>query len=361
MNVAMNSKSRLLWLDYLRFSAVCLVAVLHVSLCYVSVAPAWWYVREPHENMALSIVAALLNACTMPILFWVAGYSAGLEQCFEGIGQWTAKRARRLLLPWLFGVLLLAPLLMWAYHLSRQQEIHGLADVYQIAGKLHAGHFWFLPVLYILGACVIGMPKLHVGMRACLAQGRTGILLFLAVECVAYALLASLFGVDSWWHGLFLGIQPARLALYFSFYLLGIAEAKNEYAPSRLLAWVFLSLMAALLYLSGLGGEKPVLCERLGMVLFSYCMLRMLTALCLRLEKRQNLVRWLFPRKAMAVYLLHPVIVVFGALALRSADMPYFIKFAILLSSALVLPCVIDESRQILCIFLSRRSCSYLN
>lgn len=122
--------SRLLYLDWLRIAAFSLLVLYHVGMFYV---PWAWHVKSPATYTALEPWMRLTNPWRMSLLFVISGLATGLMLGRPGLG---GQRAKRLLLPLLFGMALVVP--PQAYFQVRQQ-------------MGYAGSFWDFLRLYFTG------------------------------------------------------------------------------------------------------------------------------------------------------------------------------------------------------------------
>ena len=148
---------RLLYLDWLRIIAFSLLVLYHVGMFYV---PWNWHIKSPATYAALEPWMRLTNPWRMSLLFVISGLATGLMLGRPGLG---GQRAKRLLLPLLFGMAFVVP--PQAYFQVQQQL--GYAGSYLeflrlyysgFNGFCQAGtclrlptwnHLWFLPYLAV--------------------------------------------------------------------------------------------------------------------------------------------------------------------------------------------------------------------
>ncbi len=125
---------RLYFLDHVRAVIILLVILLHAAMTYMAYPPPWWYVIEPENSLALTGLVLLLDVPNMQILFFIAGFFAYSSLEKYGAGRFLRQKGLRLGLPWLVGVVFLAPLVTYLIPFSR-----GIAPSYL---EFWTGQFW---------------------------------------------------------------------------------------------------------------------------------------------------------------------------------------------------------------------------
>jgi hypothetical protein len=112
-------KRRVYYLDNLRVVAVLAVLVLHTSMCYMVGAPPFWYVVDPDVNLVFTVIVLVLDVPIMSAMFLVAGYFALPSLRRRGLGGFVREKLTRLGVPWVFGVVVLAPAVTYLSYVSR--------------------------------------------------------------------------------------------------------------------------------------------------------------------------------------------------------------------------------------------------
>ena len=160
---------RIHYIDWLRVLAVLLLFPFHTWRVYNFGDP--FYVKNAETSMALSYVIAFIDRWHMPLLFVLAGMSTFLALRKRGIGQYAFERVKRLLVPFVFGLLVLIPPQTWygaRFHsgytgsfwqylasgafLSLQNVEKTGSDYY---GGLGFGHLWFILYLFLISLLVL--------------------------------------------------------------------------------------------------------------------------------------------------------------------------------------------------------------
>ena len=162
MPVAAARPERLIFLDWVRILAFGLLVLYHVGMYYVS----WdFHIKSPHAGLSLEPLMRLSNPWRMDLLFLVSGAATSFMLLREGAsGMLLRLRARRLLIPLLFGILVIVPPQSW---LEVAQKYHYAGNYGEFLGLYLTGysgfcaapgkclilptwnHLWFLPYLFL--------------------------------------------------------------------------------------------------------------------------------------------------------------------------------------------------------------------
>ncbi len=151
-------------IDWLRIIALGLLVVYHVLCVFNS---SGWEIKSAHAGPWADGVIALLTPWRMTLVFVIGGIAARF--LFEKLDAMALarNRAQRLILPFIFGVIFLAPPQTYI-RLSAAGAEHGsFLDFwlhrFWFANQIHGVHFpdfvhlWFLPYLFtyaVLVACI---------------------------------------------------------------------------------------------------------------------------------------------------------------------------------------------------------------
>lgn len=93
-------------LDWIRIGAFLLLILYHVGMYYVS----WdWHVKSPHASTALEPLLTLINPWRLSILFLVSGAATAFMLKRRSTGELARNRSSRLLIPLVFGMLVIVP------------------------------------------------------------------------------------------------------------------------------------------------------------------------------------------------------------------------------------------------------------
>jgi glucan biosynthesis protein C len=154
-------------LDALRVLAVLLLIPFHSARVFDVFDP--FYVKSPRTSDGLSwAVVAFLNPWHMPLLFVLAGAATWLALGHRGPKGYVRERTRRLLVPFLFGMLLIVPpqgFLAGRFRGSHVSVASFLGDYWTVEGDLSGytgsftpAHLWFIGYLFVLS--LVALPLL---------------------------------------------------------------------------------------------------------------------------------------------------------------------------------------------------------
>ena len=151
-------------LDGLRVLAVVLLIPFHSARVFDAFDP--FYVKNPQTSEGLSwAVVAFLNPWHMPLLFVLAGAATWLALGHRRPKAYLGERTRRLLVPFLFGLLMIVPpqgFLAGRFRGSHESVASFLGDYWTIEGDLSGytgsftpAHLWFIGYLFLFSALAL--------------------------------------------------------------------------------------------------------------------------------------------------------------------------------------------------------------
>ena len=165
--------ARIHYIDWLRVLAVLLLFPFHVSRVFNYGDP--FYVKSEHLSMALNYVLGFIDYWHMPLLFLLAGASSYFALRKRTGGQYVVERVKRLLVPFLFGWLVLIPPQTWygaRFHVGYDQSywyyltsgdwlVFNIRDGGDYYGGFGMGHMWFVLWLFVIS--LVALPLLLWG------------------------------------------------------------------------------------------------------------------------------------------------------------------------------------------------------
>ena len=221
------STGRLYFLDNLKWFIIWLMVVFHGAMCYMAYAPDWWYVVDK----ANPVLSATLFVCwadifIMPVMFFISGYFGLMSMARHGIRLFWQKKVARIILPWLFGSIFIAPVVTYIILASRQSAMSfGQFYTTLFWGPLYEqAQYWYLGAL--LALYVLLMMAVRIFPSLCMQQaGKPGAgwfaALFLLVS-VSIGLISSHMHPDTWrFFAYILVLQPVRIPLYITVFFAG--------------------------------------------------------------------------------------------------------------------------------------------
>ena len=257
----MNPSNRIYFLDNFRAVVIFFVIVLHASMSYMAFAPEWWYVIDPQSSLFFTAVVLLVDVPIMLILFFIAGYFAFPSLSKRGPAQFLKDKFVRIGLPWLFGVLVLAPPITYMVYFSRDIPV-SLMEFWRndFWGPLYQQSvYWFLGILFLFFVLLSLVYVLSAHLRAVqqkIVQPTWFLLVgFILLMTAGFLTMNFFFPLDTWSNANRIFVfQPLRTPLYIGYFVLGLYAYQagwftdNGYHP-RLLVWLPILIVSGLLYL----------------------------------------------------------------------------------------------------------------
>ncbi len=223
-------------LDWVRIGAFLLLILYHTGMYYVT----WdWHVKSPHASAAIEPLMLLTSPWRLSLLFLVSGVATGYLLERQGVRGFLGRRSVRLLVPLVFGVLVIVPPQSYLEVIEKVQYTGSYAEFLGLYLTAYQGfcrdgdclilptwnHFWFVAYLWVytllLYAFVRVVPGSVPRLRAWIERRFVGLgVLLLPIVYLAAArmLLAVRFPsthalVDDWYNH----------AVYLLVFLLGFA------------------------------------------------------------------------------------------------------------------------------------------
>ena len=237
----MKATERRYDIDWLRVIAIGLLILYHVGFVFLPWGVFIGFIQNGESIDALWNPMSMLNIWRIPLLFFVSGMGVCFAIRKRSWKQLILERTRRILVPFLFGILCIVPLhlLVWQHYYKQD-----------LTYSLQPSHLWFLanifiyvlvlsPLFFLLKRHEQG--KVSGGLKK-LFGNLLGLLLIIALF-VAEALLVKPESYETYsmtLHGFLLGM----LAFLFGFVLVYVGEAFWQTASKW--RWPLLMLAAAL-------------------------------------------------------------------------------------------------------------------
>jgi glucans biosynthesis protein C len=364
------SKARLLYLDNLRMAVITFVVLMHTAIIYGAMGD--WYYKETGETGTLfSMIAALLGgigtAFVMGLLFLIAGYFTPRAYDRKGAGKFLVDRLKRLGIPLLFYEVVIKPVIEYSL------DIHGgsqgslgpwLVDYFRGLSSIGDGPVWFLLELLIfcifyalwrlLAERVLHRAKIDQPAEANLPGNWT-------IAAFALGIGVVTFGVRLWapsgmwfepWH-----LEFARAPQYIALFVVGLVAYRGNWLERfteaqaktwRWIALVFILLLPVVAIAAGAltdqmderlnGGLNWLsLAYSLWEGFMCVSMVIVVLAWFRRRFDHQGRLAKMMSDNCFAVYILHPLIIVWLGLALSGIQMNLGLKYIWVAPLAVVL------------------------
>lgn len=153
-------------LDWLRVLAVFLLVPFHTALIFSLDPDLIVYVKDHIESPALLMLAGFINIWHMPLLFVIAGASTWFALDRRSAGQYLGERVSRLLIPAIFGLLVLIPPMTYLHTIGHPgkpsfwQFYLGFFhfnpnDLTGYRGSFTPAHLWFIIFLFVFSLAAL--------------------------------------------------------------------------------------------------------------------------------------------------------------------------------------------------------------
>ncbi len=347
----MTERPRLYFLDNLRAFVIVMVIVLHASITYMLFAPEWWYVLDPDRSIFFTMLVLLVDVPNMPALFFVAGFFALPSLRRRGTGGFVREKLVRLAIPWVFGVVFLAPLATYMIYVSRDNPM-GYLEFWTTdfwGPMFQQSVYWFLGVLLALFLVLAWVHEASPRLAASVPrveQPRPRLFVaFVALTAAGSALFAPSHGLDDWMPLFPFTVQPARIAFYVGYFVLGIYAERRGWLGATgfrpdLGPWGWGCVLTGVAYLTfRLNGLPTNVPERaIAALLFAaFC----LTAVIAGIAFFQKWIDGAGPAwrtlsaNSFGIYYVHPLILYPLAYVLLDLPVPALVKASILVATTL--------------------------
>ncbi len=350
-------KKRLLFIDNLRLLMIALVVVQHLAVTYSGMG-SWYYMDSRPLGLLptalFGVYQSFTQAYFMGFLFLLSGYFIPGAYDKKGFGLYIKDRFVRLMVPALFYMLLINPLILYfqlnVYWLSPKPGFFAYYGSYITSTSVLSGSgpLWFAIALFLFSA-VYGLVRLVKKPRTACWQAVTPRTGSLVVLIILIALLAFLIRIIQPIGTSVFNMQLCYFAQYIVLFIVGIIAYRSDLfakiSPRAGKRWLFAAIVpgffvwAAIMLFSGaLEGSEGynggvswesaafALWESFTAVAFSAGLLAIFREKCYTQGK---LVRTLSDN-AFAVYVFHSPIIIAVAQLFAPLEWPPILKFALL-------------------------------
>lgn len=311
-------------IDWLRVIAIGLLLVYHVAIGFQPWGMMIGFITNEKPWGSLWIPMTMLNVWRIPLLFFVSGMGVYFAIRKRNWKQLALERARRILLPFVFGMFVIVPLHVYLWQIHYQ---------FDLSYSYHPGHLWFLGNIFtyvlVLSPVFFYLKRNEDGKIAAWMKRILSHPLGLLLVAAAFVAEASIIDPNPYtlyamtWHGFFLGL----LAFFFGFcFVLGGTDFWKMVLKWR---WLFLSASALLFVvrLTQFQYYPPnylLAIESVGWVLSVF-------AFGHRYLKRPGKALSYLSQAAYPVYIIHMIFLYLGSLLVFPLDTAAPVKFVAVL------------------------------
>lgn len=310
-------------IDWLRVIAIGLLLIYHIAIIFQPWAMFIAFLRSDQLSENLWKPMTMLNIWRIPILFYVSGMGLYFAMRKRNWKQVVLERTKRILVPFLFGIMAITPLHMFVF-----QEYYNMPlDYYP-----HLGHLWFLGnifcyVLLLLPVFLYLKKQEETTFKKWLVKllknpfGLLVVNLLFIVEVISiqpkpFAMYAET------WHGFFLGL------LCFLFGFLFIYVGKPFWENVTKWRWLYVSIAAVLFTIRFIffATEAPGYMT----VIESNFWIFSIFGFCHRYLNKSSAVLSYLTKAAYPVYIIHMIVLYLAAFWILPLQLPALVAFIII-------------------------------
>ncbi|WP_405206569.1 acyltransferase family protein [Aquimarina sp. LLG6339-5] len=310
-------------IDWLRVIAIALLLIYHIAIVFQPWAMLIGFIRSDEISTTIWQPMTMLNVWRIPILFYVSGMGVYFALRKRNNIELLKERAKRILLPFLFGIVAITPLHMFVF-----QDYYSMGLSYYP----HMGHLWFLGNIFIY--VLIGVPIFYGIQRGMFSKliafskrlfsnplGLLSVNAFFVAEVLLlqpkpFAMYAQT------WHGFAIGL----LAFFFGF--LFMKTGKVFWNTVKRWKWLFLGL-AAILYTVRyvlFGAEGPLYLTSIE----SNSWIFSIFGFCHQYLNKPSKILSYLSKAAYPVYIIHMIVLYLAAKFILPLNLPALIAFVLI-------------------------------
>ncbi len=311
-------------IDWLRVVAIGLLIVYHTAIGFQPWGVLIGFIQNNDSLVWLWYPMSLLSIWRIPILFFVSGMGVHFAIRKRNLLQLFLERTKRILIPFLFGVVAIVPLHVFIWQKYYNQDMTYI---------LEKGHLWFLlniysyvllliPIIYILRNVI----KLRLSDKMITYFKQPWIFLYVTTGFIALAYITqpeiyTFYAIS--WHGYFMGL----LAFLSGYLIIGLGDI--FWKGLRIWKWSYL-FAAAVLYVIRVcyyDLNSPYVL----MSLESVCWIFGIFGIFYQyLNKKSKALAYL-SKAAYPVYIMHMVFLYLASSLIFPVAMTAVVKFAIVM------------------------------
>lgn len=376
-------KEREYWIDYLRSFIILTVVIHHATLAYTTFAyfNKEVYILSTHPMVdvqrwiGFDRLVYFNDIFFMSLMFLISGFFVISSLKRKGTRSFISDRFRRLLVPFIFGVTLVALLAYYPSYIYSHEDKNIFKYIVDFLTIEYwpPGPAWFLWVLFIFNLIFVWLFPRTKALLERLGESllhliNRPILLFAGwflVTWILYVPMRLVFGPEGWASLGPFDLQISRFLLYSGYFILGTIVGTVPFEQGLLSdqstlmrkwpLFIFLSLSTFVLLLvietplkrlveagivSGSSSNLIYCSIFVASCIFS-CAAYLTTAKAIFRRKKKF---WdIITSNSFTIYLIHYVFIIWGQYFLLNFALPVFIKFLIVTLSSILLSFLISH------------------
>lgn len=348
-------------IDYIRVIAFAILIVYHVCVFFY---PGSWHIKNDVLYPQLNIPMVFVNQWRLPLLFVISGMGTYFALGKKSWKQYAVERTKRLLLPFIFGVLFIIPPQVYIERISQGADYGGYFHFWpsQIfngiypEGNFSWHHLWF--ILYLFFFSLVFLPLFQyikknknnwlsrTLTRAASSVG--GILLMALPLLLCRMLLSGNFPQTNGFWGDWFNMANSALFFILGFALIDAGEKFWKNVEKH--KWIFLSTgvcMFSLLLFMWMGpfSKSPVydLINDTAVTLNAWCWILAIIGLCSTYLNKPSKGLKYANEAVYPFYILHQTVMVILGYFIRNWSAGFLIKFPAMIILTFLITWVIYE------------------
>jgi surface polysaccharide O-acyltransferase-like enzyme len=362
-------KERESWIDYLRSFIILTVVIHHASLAYTTYAHfnKEAYILSTHPMVdvrrwiGFDVLVYFNDIFFMSLMFLISGFFVISSLKRKGSGLFISDRFRRLFVPFIIGVTLIALLAYYSSYLYSHEDkniFKYIAD-FVTTESWPPGPAWFIWLLFIFNLIFVWIyPRIRVSLErlgeSFLSLTNRPVLLIIGwflITWILYVPMRLLFGSEGWASLGPFDFQISRFFLYLGYFILGaivgtvppekglLSDRSSIMRNWPLFVVLSLSTFSLLLLIdtplkqlvqegsiSGSSSNLIYCSVFVASCIFS-CTAYLTTAKAIFRRKK---IFWdIITSNSFTIYLIHYFFIIWGQYILLNIALPVFIKFLI--------------------------------
>lgn len=316
----MSTTNRRYDIDWVRIIAIGLLLIYHIGIVFQPWGVFIGFIQSEKPLESLWIPMSMLNVWRIPLLFFVSGMGVCFAIRKRNWKQLILERAKRIFLPFVFGILCIVPI-----HLFIWQKYYNQDMIY----SLHPSHLWFLANIFIyvilLSPVFFYLKRKENGRMnrwiKNLFRNPLGLLL-IAVSFVVEAVLVRPETYETYsmtLHGFLLGL----LAFLFGF--IGVYAGDTFWQTIRKWRWLSLSIAVMLFVVRFI--EFQLEAPHYLMAIESNMWIFAVFGFAYKYLNRPSKALSYLSQGAYPIYILHMIFLYLGSFLIIPLAIPTIVKF----------------------------------
>ena len=339
-------KNRKHYIDNLRSLAILLLFPFHAAQIWSGGEYSGFYVWS-HTNNVLYAFSTAVYPWYMTLLFILAGMSSKFSLQKRTNKQFIAERVKKLIIPFLFGLLVLVPAMTYTgeVHFNGYSGTYlgqyrlffsKISDLTGYKGGFTPAHLWFLLYLFLISL----LSLLVVRIQQKWLKG-------LQVKRIPYWVLVLLF-VPEWLMLYILNIGGKSIGQFFFLYMVGYFILSKEDREQEVRNYRFVSLILALLsgtaytYLYCFAQLRNEFGTGL-FVFFGWTGILTLLGFGQTILNVQNQISSYFARASYPVYIMHQTVLVIAAYWILKLPMGIWGQYSLIIIISFIITIFLYE------------------